>query len=163
MSLNRDETTLLAPRGRFERCFPKGILTYCFNNVGVLFLKGPVSSSFQSATLYLAQRTARLHSTTQHGQHGLQKISQVLMNMDEQLQLIIGRYVTDFAWSFVFTLSQLIKNQAKWKALWVRTEFACYKRKNSLQLSGDQEITLTLEKDWITKNCKRPKHWALLK
>ena len=62
--LNRDETTLLAPRGRFERCFPKGILTYCFNNVGVLFLKGPVSSSFQSATLYLAQRTARLHSTT---------------------------------------------------------------------------------------------------
>lgn len=64
MSLNRDETTLLAPRGRFERCFPEGILTCCFNNVGVLFLKGPVSSSFQSATLYLAQRTARLHSTT---------------------------------------------------------------------------------------------------
>ena len=64
MSLNREETTLLAPRGRFERCFPKGILTCCFNNVGVLFLKGPVSSSFQSATLYLAQRTARLHSTT---------------------------------------------------------------------------------------------------
>ena len=62
--LNWDETTLLAPRGRFERCFPKGILTCCFNNVGVLFLKGPVSSSFQSATLYLAQRTARLHSTT---------------------------------------------------------------------------------------------------
>ena len=162
MSLNRDETTLLAPRGRFERCFPKGILTYCFNNVGVLFLKGPVSSSFQSATLHLAQRTARLHSTTDSVV--CRKISQVLMNMDEQLQLIIGRYVTDFAWSFVFTLSQLIKNQAKWKALWVRTEFACYKRKKfSATIRRPRNYSDTGKGLDKKKNCKRPKHWALLK
>ena len=44
-------------------------------------------------------------------QRGLMKILQPLMNMDEQMQPIIRRYVTDLALSSVYTLSQLIKNQ----------------------------------------------------
>ena len=58
-------------------------------------------------------------SSLLHGQFGLLKILQLLMNMDKRLQPIIGWYVTDLARSSVCTLSQLIKNRAQSKALCV--------------------------------------------
>ena len=91
------------------------MLTSCCSDIRVLsllFFSGSVPPSFHAATLCLAQQPSSLYD----GQCGLPKIFQLLMNMDEQLQPIIGCYVTDLTRSSVCTLSQLIKNQAKGSA-----------------------------------------------
>ena len=45
--------------------FPKSMLTWCYSDMFSLpFFRGPVTSSFQSATSCSAQRTPCLHSTT---------------------------------------------------------------------------------------------------
>ena len=80
--------------------FPKDNAYLLFNDIRVvslLFYRSSVFLSGWNVMFSTTNSTSLLHD----GQRGLLKIILLLMNMDKQLQPIIGCYVTDLAQSSV--------------------------------------------------------------
>ena len=118
--MNWDNTTCLDLWRNLRRYFPNATLTCCFSAIRMLSLlsfSSPVSSSFQNAMLCLAQPGQHVFTlrwtvwfagySTSSDEYGLTTAA--------NNQLLRREIDT----GCVCTLSHIIKNQAKWKVLWV--------------------------------------------
>ena len=118
--MNWDNTTCLDLWRNLKRNFPNATLTCCFSAIRMLSLlsfSSPVSSSFQNAMLCLAQPgqdVFTLRWTTWFAENSTSSDEYGLTTAANNQLLRHG-----FGTGCVCTLSHVIKNQAKWKALWV--------------------------------------------